>query len=121
MSIPSGTIRWSSAILALPLALSSCGSSVDDNQTKAILQLDRRVSNLEAAAESENVVNNSDTPPPTSAEDFTNLANNLAEERDANSKAFLADQRLKNIEDRLDYVEEKQRELEIREMAKPSR
>jgi hypothetical protein len=116
------TIRGSRASIALALALGSCGPSVDDKQTEVLVQLDQRVSNLEAATESQPALNEtSSSTRPSSAEDFMNIANNLARERDAKSKEFLADQKLRNIEERLDRLEQKQREAEMREMARGMR
>jgi hypothetical protein len=116
------TIRGSRASIALALALGSCGPSVDDKQTEVLVQLDQRVSNLEAATESQPALNEtSSSTRPSSAEDFLNIANNLARERDAKSKEFLADQKLRNIEERLDRLEQKQREAEMREMARGMR
>lgn len=120
MSSYTATFCWSRVSIALALALSSCGPSVDDKQTNVLVQLNERVSNLEEAAESQPASNelSSSSRQPTSAEAFTNIVNGLAEERDANSKQFLADRRIRDIEDRLNRLEAKQREMEIQEMAR---
>ena len=112
------TISRFSFLLALIGLLAACGSSENDEQTAAILQLDHRVSNLEAAATNETQNNNSvQADQSNSGPKFMDLASNLAANREANDKQFLAEQRLRNIEDRLDRVEEGQREIEVREMA----
>jgi hypothetical protein len=92
---------------------------VDDKQTNVLVQLDQRVSNLEEAADVEPDENKpAVTVPPTSATDFTNIANNLAKERDANSKSYVAEQRLRDFDERLERVEDKQRQMEMQEMAR---
>jgi hypothetical protein len=123
MSTHTATIRWSRVSFALALALSSCGRSVDDKQTNVLVQLNERVSNLEEAEESQSASNelSSSSRQSTSAEAFTNIVNGLAEERDANSKQLLADRRIRDIEDRLNRLEAKQREMEIQEMARGAR
>jgi hypothetical protein len=99
--------------------LAACGSSENDEQTAAILRLDQRVSNLEAAAANESENNNSvQATQSNTGPNFMDLASNLAANREAADKQFAVDMRLRNIEDRLDRVEEGQREIEAREMAR---
>ena len=111
------TIFRFSALLGV-LLIGGCGQSVDDKQTNVLVHLDRRISKLEAAAYDSAEQNNAVNATPNSASDFMNIANNIAEERNASAEKFSADQRLRNIEERLDRLEEKQRESEVREMAR---
>jgi len=99
--------------------LSSCGSSENDEQTAAILRLDQRVSNLEAAAANQSESNNSaQADQSNSGSNFMDLTAGLTANREAADHQFVADQRLRNIEDRLDRLEQGQREIETREMAR---
>ena len=108
--------RFSATAFALLLA--GCGSSVDNQQTAALVQLDKRVANLEQATQTETGVNNSESASPTMSADFMNIANNLAAEKESQDKQVFADQRLRNIEDRLERLETQQREIEAQEMAR---
>jgi hypothetical protein len=91
---------------------------VDDKQTNVLVQFDERLSNLEETADSGADGNKPAEIATPSATDFTNIANTLAEKRDANSKELLAEQRLRDIDERLKRVEEKQTQMEMREMAR---